>query len=187
MEVQNETCCIEGEDVLLFPQEMKNCIPWKLIEIRFDQGRLLENPSCRHKKINLENLQDRWCIFYLLKHKTKKKIFDWLVYNVQSILVLIQICMLPVKVFRTRRPDTNENGWPRGTSLSECLCCSFFRVLHPEWLQGHWLRWSSFTGPASQTATVSLQISPTFSCHSKTRQQLALPGLENFLNFLRLP
>lgn len=45
-------------------------------------------------------------------------------------------------VYRTRGPDTNENKWPSITSFSHYLCCSFFRVLHPQQLQGCWLKCS---------------------------------------------
>lgn len=40
--------------------------PSWLTEIRFDQGRTLENPGCRHKEINKENLQDSLHIYWYL-------------------------------------------------------------------------------------------------------------------------
>lgn len=37
-----------------------------------------------------------------------------------------------VYVFKTKGPDTNKAKCPRWSSLSECLGCSFLKVLHPE-------------------------------------------------------
>ena len=158
-------CCIEGEDVLLFPQEMKNWIPCKLIEIRFDQGRLLENPSCRHKKINLENLQDRWCIFYLLKHKTKKHL--WLA----CVQCAVHTCVNSDMYITCENFQSKEtrHQWKWVTQVIQPL-----RVPLLQFPQSSISRMTSrplaemvqFHSPASQTAIVSVQISPTFSCHA---------------------
>lgn len=89
---------------LCFHRKQKAVKHSGLIEIRFDWARAHENPDYRHflKKPRKMTRQ----VTYILSTQTyyKKIIFDWLVYNAQSILVLMQIGMLPLKVsvFRAR-------------------------------------------------------------------------------------
>lgn len=79
----------------LFSQKTKVC-GWRWSGLIKEYLKIL----AADKELNLEKLQSTWCIFYLFKHKTKKKItLGWLVCTTQSILVLIHICMVPLKVY----------------------------------------------------------------------------------------
>ena len=107
-------------------QNKKLWIHSRLTEIRFDWGKPPENPGCRHREIT-PKLQGIWHIFYLLKYKTKKSSLAACVQrtvhtcvNADMYATFESSC-----VFRTRRPDTSENGWFGLSSLTECLCCSF--------------------------------------------------------------
>ena len=62
----SQKVCYFGEEVMtLFPQEMRG---WDFFQFHMDQVWLGKN---KYKKTNLEELQDMWCIFYLVKHKKK--------------------------------------------------------------------------------------------------------------------
>lgn len=79
-------------------------------------------------------------------------------------------------IFTTRRPDTNENGWPRWSNVSEHLCYSLLRILHLKHLQGFWLRWSISTDYSSQDLTKTIPIfsglPPKYQHSQTTRNSL---------------
>lgn len=66
-------------------------IHYRLIWIGLDQGRPTEKPDYKHKEINLKELQDIWCILYLLKHKMKNHF--WLIYIQCTIYICINAHM----------------------------------------------------------------------------------------------
>lgn len=134
-----------GEDILLlFPQEMRGC---GIILTWYGSGLIGEDPpprnsDYRYKEINLEELQDTWCIFYLLKHKISS-LTD--LYTMHSLLVLMQIDKLPFKVyiFLNQRDQTSiKTDGPV--------------IQHPEQLQDCCLKRSSLTEYSREDLTIIL-------------------------------
>lgn len=122
--------------------------------------------------------------FYLLKHETKI-IFNRLVRTAFSIPVLMQIHMLPLKVcvFSDKRDQTPVKISSSGDPASQNA--RFLKILHPEP--------SKLLAEVVQPHTLlqpGLRISLALSHHTETKQkiiQLALPGLDHYPNFLRVP
>lgn len=148
-------------NVLTFKKKSKNMILWRghftfistgnerlwdhsnLVWIRLDWGRPPpRNSDYRYKEINLEELQDTWCIFYLLKHKISS-LTD--LYTMHSLLVLMQIDKLPFKVyiFLNQRDQTSiKTDGPV--------------IQHPEQLQDCCLKRSSLTEYSREDLTIIL-------------------------------
>lgn len=75
-----------------------------------------------------------------------------IVYNIQSILVLMQISILPLKVYAFSEQGAQTTTRKNGTGIPsfQITSVSFPRGLHTELLQGWWLRWFSLTDYSSQ-------------------------------------
>lgn len=140
--------------------------------IRFDGGRHSDNPDYRHKEINLKTTR-QVAYIYLLKHKTRI-IFNWLVYTKHSRLVLLQLCMLPFKVYAFSEQGDQTPIKTGGPGDPECLSCSLLRVLHPEQPQGCWLRWSNLMDDYSQNLTIIWNFSGSPKDPSTLKQQEAV-------------
>ena len=122
---------------------------FKVKEDRVFWRRPPENPGYRRKEIHLKNYKTG-DVHFTSSNLKLKTLFGWLVYNTQSTLGLN--CLWKLVCFQNKGTSTNVNRYPKWSSLSESLRCSFLRVLHAGQLQGCWLRWSSLTDYSRQTS-----------------------------------
>lgn len=119
--------------LLLSIQNEKLWIHSRLRTIRFDLKRPHENPDYKHKEINLEEPQDTWCIFYLLKHKRKEKNHIWLTCVQNTVYICINTHIyVTLKIVYC---------WLRWPSLTE-YCSQYVTIIlivsrFPQILPGH--------------------------------------------------
>lgn len=140
----------------------------------------LYNPN-KFFKIKLKD------VFYLLKHKAQK-IFSCLVYTTHFILVLMQICILPLKV-------CVFGGWGVQTPMKTSSPCdpasrdASVAVSSKFCIQNNF-KAATWDGPPHILLQPGLQINPGLSHCTKTGQQMLLlvfTGLHHYLNSLRIP
>lgn len=125
--------------------------------------------------------------FYLLRHRTKKIIFNWLVHITHSLLVLMQsiyiyIYLLKVNLFS----ESIKGKTPIMTSkfiLSGELCWNFLSIQSD--FKSCYLRWSSLTDCPIRTSD-KLNIFPSNRTWWQMIQSV-LPWLDHYPSFSGFP
>ena len=101
-------------------------VTWKLIPWHGNSSEM------RWDMINLVGYRVLMTYYYM-------PFFGRLVHITYSILLLVCVCMYPLKiyVFSEKRKRTRHQLrlFERWSSLSKCLCCSFLKIIYPEQLQ----------------------------------------------------
>lgn len=113
------------------------------------------------------------CSIYFTCSNIKEKNHLWLnCVQLTGINRDMSVTFKSLYVFSGWGKDTNKNEWSRRSSISEHLCCNFFRTLHPQKLQGYLL--AQLHSYISQNSTIILIFPRLPKGASALRQQEAV-------------
>ena len=155
MEDKNMLCWGKGY-AFVFTENERLWIHLRLTEIRFDQETPPESPGYRNKAINLEKLQDWWHMLSMLKHRTNCLGLDCVQW--QSMLMLIQIYMLPLKIYVFSEQGDQipiKSGVPSDPASQSASVAISSEFCIQNSFTGCWLRWFNLTDYSSQDLILS--------------------------------